>query len=445
MTRSRDTGDQGWKDQGSPVLNSLADDLTPQLGGDLDVNGKDIVGLSSSSSLNDTSGNELISFVVGAGAQAGIVIENSNSETAAGGPTISVESGATNTGLKIEQKGAGYLTLGNNVAGAYIIVRDEITFRKRMQFLQVGAPPANAYSGYIGIYSNNANPPQLYSKDDAGIVKLLSAETLGELTDVELGSPILDTYRLTYDSGTSKWAPEAPTAASSVVATAGTYKKLDANRNGTNTVFITATDLVVTNTDDEPVILNSVSETINAGTTGVNGLDTGSRSSSTWYYMHIIWNGTTTNSLMSLSDDSPTLPSGYTHFARVGMLRTDGASDLKNFEQKNNRCWWRESMNLHTSGTAGAWSARTATSVFPPIAKQVTCIMSDTGRDAGLSSESNGRGGSYLTAGAAGANGSFGLWASTTRHSTHTCAYASTLYYWQQNSTGDLYAIGWEY
>lgn len=443
MTRSRDTGDQGWKDQGSPVLNSLADDLTPELGGDLDVNTNSIVGLSATTPMLDTNGNEILSFNPITNASCNIVIENSLLAGAANGPTITVESGVTNTGIKIEQKGAGYVTIGNG--NGYTIFKDDTTFRKSCQILGVTeGSVSNAYSGYVSLFADSSDD-NLYIKTDTGVVKLVSAGTLDQLLDVELGSPILDTYRLTYDSGTSKWAPEAPTAASSVVATAGTYKKLDANRNGTNTVFITATDLVVTNTDDEPVILNSVSETINAGTTGVNGLDTGSRSSSTWYYMHIIWNGTTTNSLMSLSDDSPTLPSGYTHFARVGMLRTDGASDLKNFEQKNNRCWWRESMNLHTSGTANAWSARTATSVFPPIAKQVTCIMSNHGRDAGLSSESNGRGGSYLTTAAAGANGSFGLWASANRHSTHTCAYASTLYYWQQNAAGDLYAIGWEY
>lgn len=168
------------------------------LGGDLDVNGKDIVGLSATTSLNDTSGNELISFTPVGAATCGIVIENNSNQAAGQGPKITIQSGATDTGLKIEQKGAGYLTLGNNQAGAYIIVRDEITFRKPMQFLQVSSA-TNAYNGYMKIYSDNASPPQMWSRDDTGVVTLLSAPSIAEITDITLGSPLVANDMLSFD------------------------------------------------------------------------------------------------------------------------------------------------------------------------------------------------------------------------------------------------------
>jgi hypothetical protein len=68
---------------------------------------------------------------------------------------------------------------------------------------------------------------------------------------------------------------------------------------------------------------------LNFSTTGVvNGLDAGSLTASTTYYLYLIGNGTLINSLASLSSTTPTLPAGYTFKCRVGSTRADASVHL---------------------------------------------------------------------------------------------------------------------
>lgn len=67
--------------------------------------------------------------------------------------------------------------------------------------------------------------------------------------------------------------------------------------------------------------------TLNSAASGANGLDTGTVEGNTWYYVWVIWNGSTTAALLSLSSTAPTMPGGYTHKARVGAVRTDGTAN----------------------------------------------------------------------------------------------------------------------
>lgn len=63
-----------------------------------------------------------------------------------------------------------------------------------------------------------------------------------------------------------------------------------------------------------------------------NGLDTGARANSTYYYCFAIYNPTTLASdfLFSASKASPTLPSGYTKKCYLGALVTDGSANIRN-------------------------------------------------------------------------------------------------------------------
>jgi hypothetical protein len=72
----------------------------------------------------------------------------------------------------------------------------------------------------------------------------------------------------------------------------------------------------------------SPSVTINTGTSGANGLDTGSMAQNTWYSVWLIYNPTTQTvaGLISLNATTPTLPSGYTYQRRVGWVRTAASS-----------------------------------------------------------------------------------------------------------------------
>jgi hypothetical protein len=61
-------------------------------------------------------------------------------------------------------------------------------------------------------------------------------------------------------------------------------------------------------------LITCSSATLNFGTTGLNGLDTGAIASNTWYYIYAILNPTTlaTGYLASTSATAPTMPSGFT-------------------------------------------------------------------------------------------------------------------------------------
>lgn len=108
----------------------------------------------------------------------------------------------------------------------------------------------------------------------------------------------------------------------------GSFRNLKASATGTShPVTITADEVVVKNGSGVAQLLSAVNLSISAAVSGANGLDAGTSAASTWYAIYVIWNGTTAAGLLSLSATSPTLPSGYTHFARVGWMRTDSTGN----------------------------------------------------------------------------------------------------------------------
>jgi hypothetical protein len=77
--------------------------------------------------------------------------------------------------------------------------------------------------------------------------------------------------------------------------------------------------------------------TITGTTAGANGLDTGTFTDGTgdptsWYFVWIINNGSTTAGLLSLSPTTPTMPSGYTFKRLVGAARCRDVSGVKKFD-----------------------------------------------------------------------------------------------------------------
>lgn len=120
--------------------------------------------------------------------------------------------------------------------------------------------------------------------------------------------------------------------------------------------------------------------TLNAATTGANGIDTGALANNTWYYIFLISNGTTVASLLSLSATAPTLPSGYVYFMRVGAVRTLGAATFVRILQRGQKVVYRVVTGSVTpnypsmiTGASGDPNAPTYTSVavanfVPPTA-----------------------------------------------------------------------------
>ena len=143
-------------------------------------------------------------------------------------------------------------------------------------------------------------------------------------------------------------------------------------------------------------LITCSSSTLNFATTGLNGLDTGSIASNTWYYIYAILNPTTlaTGYLASTSASSPTLPSGFTKFRLLPFVvkTNSGSATLQSFTMYHSdgllRCEWLASrvdevLITQSMGSATPYVVDASSSV-PPIcnglnAKLFARIYQDTG------------------------------------------------------------------
>lgn len=69
------------------------------------------------------------------------------------------------------------------------------------------------------------------------------------------------------------------------------------------------------------------------------GLDTGTKSNSTWYYCYVIYNPVTgvSDALFTATYSSPTMPSGYTKKSYRGAIKTDASGNILPFFYRKNR------------------------------------------------------------------------------------------------------------
>lgn len=190
-----------------------------------------------------------------------------------------------------------------------------------------------------------------------------------------------------------------------VAPTIGSARNLVAlNNAGTpaSKVDITADEVVLKDSGGKPFLATSVSLTVNIAASGANGLDTGSEAGSVWYYIWVIYNATTVTvaSLLSTSATAPTLPSGYTFKALVGVVRNDGSSNFVSFFQQDRECFMADTVVFTaktgvTSLTALAGADLTAfQALVPPIAKQCWGAAGNTNANGGmaLAADANGLG-----------------------------------------------------
>jgi hypothetical protein len=133
---------------------------------------------------------------------------------------------------------------------------------------------------------------------------------------------------------------------------------------------------------------SGISLVLNALTNGANGLDTGSLAASTWYYVWLIDNGSTTASLLSLSSTSPTLPSGYIYSCRVGAVLTSSSTQFFRTLQKGNRVQY-----VTTSGSNTPSYPQIVSSIFtyiPPTSTTLRAIAQVSGSGGVVSTETIG-------------------------------------------------------
>ena len=164
--------------------------------------------------------------------------------------------------------------------------------------------------------------------------------------------------------------------------------------NGT-TVDIDADYLTLFDSSNFAYIASSVNLTAAITASGINGLDTGSEATSTWYHIYVIYNGTTVASLLSVSATSPTMPSGYTYKKYVGAVYNDSGDDFDIFHQLGNSVAKDVTSFEVTTTTLGSYNVLVA---CPPTAKRCAGYMQssdDSGDDTleiRIASDANGLG-----------------------------------------------------
>lgn len=226
-----------------------------------------------------------------------------------------------------------------------------------------------------GEYWFTTNGERSYVQGSDGIIYVAVQDSVGQ-------NPTTDTTR-TY------WKPFL----SNVEGVRGLTSNLKGSATGLSaTVTITADFLTLTNTAGEQKVLSGVSVTPSLAVSGVNGLDAGTSAISSWYYVWVIWNGTTTAGLISLSSTAPTMPAGYTYKARVSEFRTDATANKYplNYIQADKNFTWVLGTNLPNnpvliSGTSGSiagspagWTAVSVSSAVPPTAYAIHTFLGST-------------------------------------------------------------------
>ncbi|MFQ6333196.1 hypothetical protein [Methylophilus sp. 3sh_L] len=167
----------------------------------------------------------------------------------------------------------------------------------------------------------------------------------------------------------------------------GGFYNIEANATGTNAlVNIKIKELVTNNGAGDYLLTSNWNDTLNLTIPGAGGLDTGAVTTSTWYYIFGITKDDGTKAFLgSLSSTAPTLPAGFTKWARIGSLRTDATANKfpLAFKQMGTEVRYIVSagsnvqgMRIMASGTAGSPSTPTwvpvATGAFiPPTAYKI--------------------------------------------------------------------------
>jgi hypothetical protein len=176
--------------------------------------------------------------------------------------------------------------------------------------------------------------------------------------------------------GTSKWTARYVTVPAATGAVLRSYLAglTTSNNSGTpNTKIDVAAGVCADDTNAQMLALAAT--TLNCGTTGANGLDTGSLANSTWYHLFAIGKTDGTTALLaSTSISSPTYPSGYTLKRRIGSFKTDGSAHILGFTQTGDE-FHLNAYVQDVSATDPGTSAVTATLASVPTGVVVRALV----------------------------------------------------------------------
>lgn len=147
---------------------------------------------------------------------------------------------------------------------------------------------------------------------------------------------------------------------------------------GSSSTFSISDGQAADSTNTELIYLGgSLTKTTASWSAGsaAGGLDTGTIAASTWYHVYIIRRPDTgvCDALISLSASSPTLPTNYTQYRRIGSILTNGSSQWTKFFQKDDFFYWDVPVN-NINATNPGTAAVTAT-LTVPTGVQVSALI----------------------------------------------------------------------
>lgn len=242
-------------------------------------------------------------------------------------------------------------------------------------------------------------------------------------------------------------------------------KNLKLWASGTNlTTNISADAIVLENSSNQDcVVLRGVLQQVTVGASGSSGggLDVGTSATSTWYSVWLIYNATTSsvNTLLSLSATSPTMPSGFTHKARVGWIKTDAINKYPlSFTQVNSRIQYKVASGSNitylpgfVAGVSGnvstpTWIANQITGVVVPVTAVSAKFVTDSVPNSTIIAAPNNSYGGYSNIGnkppiicshTSSASGGMNV-------SGEFILESSNIYIASDNSSNSLKVLGWE-
>lgn len=110
---------------------------------------------------------------------------------------------------------------------------------------------------------------------------------------------------------------------------------------------------IASDSTNKSLIELDASLTIAIDASGAGGLDSGSVSADTVYYVFIIQSTSdgTVSGIFSTSKSSPTIPSGYDRYRRIGSVATDAIGNIKGFFQRGDIFTWHEPIMVEETGS----------------------------------------------------------------------------------------------
>jgi len=236
----------------------------------------------------------------------------------------------------------------------------------------------NVASGLNPTLNVSTKGAKFLKQYDSSGAKVAAVFVVNQISEVE------------YDGTDFVLVDPLPVSTSNLVGCIGAAKNLKVSTTGlSSAVTVSADEIVVESSSNTYLTLRSVSvaPAFSSGN-GANGIDVGGANSQTanaWYYVWVIYNGTTAAGLLSLSDTAPTMPSGYTHKALVGCIRTDSTANKYplGYVQSGRRWQWKVAPATNLTATpvlssgvignpvTGAYTAVSLANFVPPITARV--------------------------------------------------------------------------